>query len=103
MHDLLIRNAQIYDGSDAPPRVADVAVFGVPDGEFGESVKAVVQPRDAADVGAQFAQELIDWCKQRLSGIKCPKSIDFARELPRLENGKLYKREIVQRHRGELR
>ena len=85
------------------PRVADVAVFGVPDGEFGESVKAVVQPRDAADVGAQFAQELIDWCKQRLSGIKCPKSIDFARELPRLENGKLYKREIVQRHRGELR
>jgi fatty-acyl-CoA synthase len=80
------------------PRVADVAVFGVPSEEFGEAVKAVVQPRDAADTGADFAQELIGWCKQRLSGIKCPKTIDFARELPRLENGKLYKREIAQRY-----
>jgi fatty-acyl-CoA synthase len=78
------------------PRVADVAVFGVPNEEFGQEVKAVVQPRDAADTGAEFAQELIAWCKARLSGIKCPRSIDFAKVLPRLENGKLYKREIAQ-------
>jgi fatty-acyl-CoA synthase len=80
------------------PRVADVAVFGVPNEEFGQEVKAVVQPRDAADTGAEFARELIAWCKDRLSGIKCPKSIDFAASLPRLENGKLYKREIAQRY-----
>jgi fatty-acyl-CoA synthase len=80
------------------PRVADVAVFGVPNEEFGQEVKAVVQPRDAADTGAEFARELIAWCKERLSGIKCPKSIDFAASLPRLENGKLYKREIAQRY-----
>jgi fatty-acyl-CoA synthase len=78
------------------PRVADVAVFGVPNEEFGQEVKAVVQPREGADTGAEFAQELMTWCKARLSGIKCPKTIDFARELPRLENGKLYKREIVR-------
>jgi fatty-acyl-CoA synthase len=80
------------------PRVADVAVFGVPNEEFGEEVKAVVQPRHAADGGADLARELTVWCKERLSGIKCPKSIDFARSLPRLENGKLYKREIAQRY-----
>ena len=80
------------------PRVADVAVFGVPNEEFGQEVKAVVQPRDASETGADFAQELIAWCKGRLSGIKCPKTIDFAQSLPRLENGKLYKREIVQQY-----
>jgi fatty-acyl-CoA synthase len=80
------------------PRVADVAVFGVPNEEFGQEVKAVVQPRDASDTGVDFAQELIAWCRQRLSGIKCPKTIDFAHTLPRLENGKLYKREIAQNY-----
>jgi long-chain acyl-CoA synthetase len=80
------------------PRVADVAVFGVPNAEFGQEVKAVVQPRDASDSGPEFAAELIAWCKERLSKIKCPKSIDFAASLPRRENGKLYKREIAQRY-----
>jgi long-chain acyl-CoA synthetase len=78
------------------PKVSDVAVFGIPNAEFGEEVKAVVQPRDRADSQAALAQELIAWCKERLSGVKCPKTIDFAAELPRLENGKLYKREIAQ-------
>jgi fatty-acyl-CoA synthase len=80
------------------PQVADVAVFGVPNEEFGQEVKAVVQPRNGSDTGADFAQELIAWCRQRLSGIKCPKTVEFARELPRLDNGKLYKREIAQRY-----
>ena len=78
------------------PKVSDVAVFGIPNAEFGEEVKAVVQPRDAAEAQAALAQELIAWCKERLSGVKCPKSIDFSTALPRLENGKLYKREIAQ-------
>ena len=80
------------------PRVADVAVFGVPNEEFGQEVKAVVQPRDASETGVEFVQELIAWCKARLSGVKCPKSIDFAQSLPRLENSKLYKREIAQQY-----
>jgi long-chain acyl-CoA synthetase len=80
------------------PKVSDVAVFGVPNAEFGQEVKAVVQPRDAADSHAALARELIAWCKERLSGVKCPKTIDFAASLPRLENGKLYKREIAQRY-----
>lgn len=77
------------------PKVSDVAVFGIPNSEFGEEVKAVVQPRDLSDHQAALAQELIAWCKERLSAVKCPKSIDFAASLPRLENGKLYKREIA--------
>jgi acyl-CoA synthetase (AMP-forming)/AMP-acid ligase II len=84
------------------PRVADVAVFGVPNAEFGQEVKAVVQPRPPEGGSPEFAAELSLWCKERLSGIKCPKSIDFAVELPRLENGKLYKREIAQRYAATL-
>jgi fatty-acyl-CoA synthase len=80
------------------PRVADVAVFGIPNAEFGQEVKAVVQPRDAADATAAVAAELLAWCRERLSGIKCPRSVDFVPLLPRLENGKLYKREIAQRY-----
>jgi acyl-CoA synthetase (AMP-forming)/AMP-acid ligase II len=77
------------------PQVSDVAVFGIPNAEFGEEVKAVVQPRDTPDSQAALALELIAWCKERLSSVKCPKTIDFAAVLPRLENGKLYKREIA--------
>jgi fatty-acyl-CoA synthase len=83
------------------PEVSDVAVFGVPNAEFGQEVKAVVQPRDPAADRTALATELAAWCKGRLSSIKCPKSIDFATTLPRLENGKLYKREIAQQYQRE--
>jgi len=83
------------------PKVSDVAVFGIPNAEFGQEVKAVVQPRDASVDRTALARELIGWCKERLSSIKCPKSIDFATTLPRLENGKLYKREIAQQYQKE--
>jgi long-chain acyl-CoA synthetase len=78
--------------------VADVAVFGVPNEEMGEEVKAVVQPHDMARAGKELEAELILFCRKHLSPIKCPKSIDFAAELPRTPTGKLVKRHLRDRY-----
>jgi len=83
------------------PNVADVAVIGVPNEDFGEEVKAVVQPMDWADANSKTAEELIAYCRQHLSPIKCPRTIDFDRELPRHPTGKLYKRLIRDRYWGK--
>jgi len=80
------------------PRVMDVAVFGVPHEEFGEEVKAVVQPIDWNDAGPALEAELIDFCREHISHIKCPRSIDFDKELPRHPTGKLYKRLLKDRY-----
>ena len=69
-----------------------MAVFGVPNPEFGEEVKAVVQPRDMGQASTLLEVELLDYCREHLSHIKCPRSIDFREELPRHPTGKLYKR-----------
>jgi long-chain acyl-CoA synthetase len=80
------------------PKVQDVAVFGVPNEDFGEEVKAVVQPIDMAEAGPALAEELLAFCRRQLSPIKCPRSIDFAAELPRHPTGKLYKRLLKDRY-----
>ena len=74
------------------PKVADVAVFGVPHEDFGEEVKAVVEPMSPDDSGPELEAELIAYCRQHLADVKCPRSIDFRPELPRHPTGKLYKR-----------
>ena len=83
------------------PRVADVAVIGGPDAEMGERVIAVVQPVDMTEAGDALAAELTAWCRAELSGVKTPRQIDFAAELPRHPTGKLYKRLLRDRYWGE--
>jgi long-chain acyl-CoA synthetase len=74
------------------PKVADVAVFGVPNEDFGEEVKAAVQPADGVEAGPDLERELIAFCKEHLADVKCPRTVDFRDELPRHPTGKLYKR-----------
>ena len=83
------------------PKVMDVAVFGVPNEEMGEEVKAVVQPIDMAEAGPDLERELMDFCKASLASYKCPRSIDFEAELPRHPTGKLYKRLLRDRYWAE--
>ncbi len=80
------------------PKVMDAAVVGVPSSEWGEEVKAVVQPVDPLDVGPVLAAELQAFCREKLADFKCPRSIDFDLELPRLPTGKLYKKLVKKRY-----
>jgi long-chain acyl-CoA synthetase len=80
------------------PAVADVAVIGVPHDDLGEEVKAVVQLKEPRAAHPALAADLIAYCRCRLSSYKCPRSVDFAAELPRNEAGKLVKRLIKARY-----
>jgi long-chain acyl-CoA synthetase len=80
------------------PKVEDAAVFGIPNEDLGEEVKAVVQLRPGIEPGPEVAAELIAFCRANLAHYMCPRSVDFDPELPRLPTGKLYKRILKDRY-----
>jgi long-chain acyl-CoA synthetase len=82
-------------------KVMDAAVFGVPNEDFGEEVKAVVQLMPGESPGDELADELMTFCREHLAAMKCPRSINFIDELPRLPTGKLYKRVLRDRYWGD--
>jgi long-chain acyl-CoA synthetase len=83
------------------PKVADVAVFGIPDADWGEQVKAVVQPVPGAMPGDDLAADILASLDGRLARMKWPKSIDFTGALPRDPSGKLLKRHLRQPYWAE--
>jgi len=83
---------QIEDALITHPKVGDVAVFGIPDTEMGEQVKAVVEPAPGLEPSDALAAELMEFARGKLAHYMAPRSIDFIEEMPRLPTGKLYKR-----------
>jgi long-chain acyl-CoA synthetase len=80
------------------PKVADAAVFGAPNEDLGEEVKAVVEVMPGVPADAALEAELIAFCRAALAHIKCPRSVDFIDAMPRLPTGKLYKKTLRDRY-----
>jgi long-chain acyl-CoA synthetase len=86
--------AEIENALLGHPAVGDVAVFGIPNDDWGEEVKAVVEPAEGYVASPELAAEIIAFCDGRLARFKTPKTVDFTNEMPRDPNGKLYKRKL---------
>jgi len=76
------------------PKVGDVCVFGIPHPDWGEEVKAVVEPASGVEPSETLTRELLDFCKDKLGKFKIPKTIDYIEQMPRDDNGKLPKRKL---------
>ncbi|GAB5468475.1 MAG: acyl-CoA synthetase [Rhodospirillales bacterium] len=85
------------------PSVVDAAVIGIPNEDFGEEVKAVVQLTDSAEASPDLERALIDYCAERIARFKCPRSVDFRQTLPREPTGKLMKRLLRDEYRKPAR
>jgi long-chain acyl-CoA synthetase len=86
--------AEIENVLLAHPKVGDAAVFGIPHEDWGEEVKAVIEPAPGIEADEELRKEIFAFCGDRLAKFKTPKTIDFVAELPRDPNGKLYKRKL---------
>ncbi|MDY6854653.1 MAG: AMP-binding protein [Thermodesulfobacteriota bacterium] len=89
--------AEIEEVIHSHPCISDAAIIGVPDKEWGESVKAVIVLKDGKNV---TSEEIIEYCNERLAGYKRPKSVDFVSELPRHPDGKLVKRLLREKYKS---
>jgi long-chain acyl-CoA synthetase len=76
------------------PKVGDAAVFGIPNADWGEEVKAVIEPAQGVEASDDLEAEILSFCSDKLARFKTPKSIDFTDEMPRDPSGKLYKRKL---------
>jgi fatty-acyl-CoA synthase len=92
---------QIEDALALHPKVADVAVIGVPNADLGEEVKAVVEPAPGVEPSEALAQEIMDFVRGKLGRQLTPRSVDFTEALPRLPTGKLYKKALRDQYWGQ--